>query len=267
MENIIYSLILGLVQGLTEFLPISSSGHLLVLHDFLNFDVADDLAFDVALHLGTLGALLIFFRRDVVKYIQAWFTSFAAKEKSVDQRVSWYLLIGTIPAVVVGLFLEDIIDQALRSVALVGLLLILGGILFFMVEKWCKKQSDFSALNWRKGLVIGVFQALALVPGVSRSGSTIVAGMIFGLTREQAARFSFLLGMPVIFGAGMKKMHDLVTGAGQVEWLLFVIGFLAALIAGYFTIKYFLRFLQRHSLAVFGWYRIVLGVLLWLTLI
>lgn len=262
MEYIL-ALISGIVQGLTEFLPISSSGHLVILHEIFNFQLKNNLAFDVALHLGTLLALLMFFWSDAIRYLKAWFKSLAywqLKEDS-DQRLAWYLFLGTLPAVIAGYFLADLIGTVFRSTYLVIAMLIGVGLLFFLVEKLSKKELELSGINWLKALLIGLAQAIALIPGISRSGITIITGMSLKLKRDIAARFSFLLAIPVVLGAGSKEFFELIKqGIIQSEIGLYLIGFIVSAIVGYFCIKYFLLFLKKYPLYIFGVYRILLGL-------
>jgi undecaprenyl-diphosphatase len=266
MHTIVYALVAGVVQGLTEFLPISSSGHLVVLHEVLGFDFIDNLTFDVVLHWGTLFALLIFFKQDIIKYLQAFFQSFFHWNivGDIQQRLAWFLVVGTIPAVLAGLFFEAQIESVFRSTTVVAVMLIaIGGLLYF-ADRFSRRTDSLEQLGFGGAVLIGVAQALALVPGVSRSGITIIAGLSQKLKREAAARFSFLLSIPIVFGAGLKKMFDLANEQVLVsaDVTLLIIGFLASLLTGYFCIKYFLRFLQRHSLKIFVYYRIVLGIII-----
>jgi len=270
MLNIIYSLIAGVVQGLTEFLPVSSSGHLLVLHDFLKFDFVDNLAFDVVLHWGTLLALIIFFRKDLVRYVLAFFGSFRHWniKENLDQRLAWYLALATIPAGLAGLLWENQIETVLRASWLVAVMLILFGLFLYLADVIFSKSKEIRQLGWVGALIIGVAQALALIPGVSRSGATIIAGLSQKLKRDQAARFSFLLSVPIVFLAGLKKIVDLISVDALMsgDWLILAVGFFASFISGYFCIKYFLRFLQSHSLKIFAYYRIIFGIIILLVL-
>lgn len=258
--NYFYSIFAGLLQGLTEFLPISSSGHLVLFHDILGFGLPDDLTFDVVLHLGTLGALLLFFYKEVIKYTSAFFASLIKWQAPTDinQRLAWFLVIGTVPAVIAGYFFENIIERMFRNAVSVAVMLVVFGAALYVVDVYSKKKKELADLNWVDIAVIGLAQAVALVPGVSRSGITIIAGMAQKLKRETAARFSFLLSIPVVAGAGIKKILEIENFNGD-ETMLYVWGFLAALASGYLTIKYFLAFLQKNSLAVFAYYRIVIG--------
>lgn len=269
MENI-YAAILGIVQGLTEFWPISSSGHLVIAHDILDFNFVDDLSFDVALHLGTLVSLVVFFWKDITRFIVAFFRSFANWNFSgdVNQRLAWFVAVGTVPAAVVGFFVADLAETVFRNLWLVSGLLIAGGALFFIAERVFQKEKELTELRWSGVIIVACAQVLALVPGVSRSGITIVAGMFHGLKRHVAARFSFLLSIPVVFGAGLKKMYDVATaGLSGNEWMAVLVGFVSAAIIGYIAIGVLLKFLERRPLNIFGYYRLVLGVLIMIFLI
>lgn len=267
----IYSIILGIIQGLTEFLPISSSGHLVLAHDLFNFGFIDNLSFDVALHLGTLLALVLFFWRDIYKYIIAFFQSLGKWDlkNNFGQRMAWFILVGSIPAGIAGFLMENWVETVLRNPWLVVLMLAGVAVLFIIFEKVFQKTKDLSAMGWKEVLVIGFAQILALAPGVSRSGITILAGLSQNLKREEAARFSFLLAIPVVFGAGLKKIFDLASaGLTGEDWLVLVFGFLAAGIVGFLTIKFLLKYLASHRLNVFAYYRFLLAavVILWLVL-
>lgn len=263
--NLIYSIIAGAIQGLTEFLPISSSGHLVLLHEYLNFDLSNNLAFDVVLHLGTLVALLIFFWQDVLYLLKSFFKSFVRRDiTDPNQRLSWQLLLATIPAVLAGYFFEDIIDLYFRNILSVALMLILFGGVLYLADRYFSKVKTIPQLSLFNAIVIGIAQVLALVPGVSRSGITIIAGLGQKLNRGEAARFSFLMAIPVVFGAGAKKVYDFSAqgGINNDEILVLILGFITAAITGYLCIKYFLQFLQNHSLQFFAYYRIILGLIL-----
>ncbi len=261
--DIIFSVISGIVQGLTEFLPISSSGHLVLLHDFFGFNLSDDIAFDVMLHVATMCSLLLFFWQDVLKLIKSFFQSIVARDSTDPyQRLSWYLVIGTIPAVIVGFFFEQQIEDLFRSITMVAIMLTVFGVLLYVADVYSAKLRSLNDVKLQDGIIVGLAQAVALIPGVSRSGITIIAGLSQKLKRADAARFSFLLSMPVVFGAGSKKIVDLVSAGGvpSGEGVMISLGFISALITGYFCIKYFLLFLQNHSLRVFAYYRIALGL-------
>jgi undecaprenyl-diphosphatase len=263
--TILSSIILGIIQGLTEFLPISSSGHLVLLHDIFSWQTADNLAFDVFLHWGTLVALIIYFYKDIIRYLAAFLKSLAHwnLKSDFDQRISWLILISIIPAVIAGIFLNDIIDQLFRNIVSVAFFLIFVGILFLLVEKYCRKTKNLDSLTWGKSLILGIAQAVALIPGVSRSGATISTGLAMNLNREDAARFSFLMSIPIVFAAGLKKAWDLRGLALNIQdILIYAAGFVAAVIVGYLTIKFLLSYLKNHSLNIFAYYRIILGIVL-----
>lgn len=267
--NYIYSIILGIIQGLTEFLPISSSAHLVIAHDLLNFGFVDNLTFDVALHVGTLIALILFFWRDIYRYIIAFFQSLAKWDlkNNFDQRLVWFIIIGSIPAGIAGFLLESKADTVFRSLWLIAILLVLVGILFIIFERISQKTNDLNALSWKSVVIIGLAQVIALLPGVSRSGITMLAGMSQKLKREEAARFSFLLSIPVVFGAGLQKLFEAVhSGLTSQDWLVMLVGLVTAAIVGYLVIRFLLKYLVTHSLNIFAYYRFLLAavVILWL---
>ncbi|MBI5765930.1 undecaprenyl-diphosphate phosphatase, partial [Candidatus Falkowbacteria bacterium] len=202
------SILAGIIQGVAEFLPISSSGHLVLFHDIFGFNLPNNLLFDVILHWGTLIALVLFFYKDIWQIIRGFLASLTNWNLANDfnQRLAWLLVIGTIPAVIIGYFFEKFIVANFRSAISVAVILIIGAILFWIFEKYSRKQRDIGSINKWDSLIIGGAQAVALIPGVSRSGITIIAGLGRQLKRDEAARFSFLLSAPVIFGAGMKKV-------------------------------------------------------------
>lgn len=270
MFEIFYSIIAGIIQGLTEFLPISSSGHLVIFHDFFKFNLPDDLAFDVVLHLGTLLALAVFFWVDIWQLALAWIQSLVKwnLKNNNNQRLAWYLFLATLPAAIVGYFLESTIETILRSPFIVAFMLIFVGILLYLADFYFSKEKDINQLKLGSSLIVGLAQTIALIPGVSRSGITIIAGLSQKLKREAAARFSFLLSIPIVFAAGLKKMLDLVSGnTADINYLILALGFLSSALTGYLCIKYFLRFLQNHSLKIFAYYRVILGVVILVVLL
>lgn len=261
----LYSLILGIVQGITEFLPVSSSGHLVILHDLFKLNLTSNLAFDVSLHLGTLLALIIYFRIELLKYVAAIVEIFIPKRAVNKADLSDIMLIiyASIPAAAVGVIFGEAIEKFFRQSIVVAATLIIGAVLMFLAEKYCQPKHDFTGMNILKALYIGVAQVLALIPGVSRSGITIVAGMSAKLKREEAAKFSFLLSMPVIFGAGVFNFFEIDWALLKApELLMFAIGFVSSFVVGFFVIKYFLNWLKNHSLNGFAWYRIGLALVL-----
>lgn len=254
--NFLSAVFLGIIQGLTEFIPVSSTGHLILFRELMNMEVTGTLAFDAVLQLATALAVLIYFWRDLWNIF-----------KNRDFKLIFILIIGTIPAMFLGLFLEDLMDTKLRSTFVVAISLISGSVLFYLVEKFYKQKLE---LNYKSALIIGLFQCFALVPGFSRSGATISGGLFMGLKREVAIRFSFLLSLPIILGSGLKKILDL----SQInEGLTLIdvgspllIASIFAFISGLLAINFLLKFLKNHSLNYFGIYRLILAfiILIWL---
>jgi len=270
MIDQLYAFLYGVVQAITEFLPISSSGHLLLLHEVLPVSFSNELAFDVALHVGTLCALVAVFYRDIAKYSIALVRSFSKWELKTDpdQRVAWWIVVGTIPAAVIGAFAGDSIETFFRSPFLVAWLLIGVGALFFPIEKLSAKTKSLEGMSRFDAVLIGCAQVLAFIPGVSRSGITMLTAFGRGMTREAAARFSFLLSIPIVFLAGAKNGYDVVqSGITGTEALTMAIGLIGAAVAGIVVIKYFLKFVRNHTLIPFAWYRIALGVVTFIVLI
>ena len=269
MPDLLKAAILGIVQGLTEFLPVSSTGHLVLLEKAL--DVSQErlgLAFDAAIHLGTLLAILAYFRETVVRLVVAWFASIGRRrwDFSADSRLAWLIVIGTVPAGVIGFLFENTVEEKLRDPAWVATMLILFSGALILAEVWGKKRLQASQLGTPGALLVGLAQAVALIPGVSRSGITMSAGMLAKLERQQAATFAFLLSGPIVAGAGFKKVYDVLKKAhegllGREDLLFFVAGFVLAAITGYLTIRFFLAYLRTRSLYPFVVYRVVLGVI------
>lgn len=248
---------------MTEFLPISSSGHLVLLHRFVSLPVQDELVFDVALHAATGLAVVAFFANDLFRYAVAFCASLVRPRLQEDdrQRLAWYLVIGTIPAGLAGYFFEETIENVLRSEFVVVAMLVIVALVFIAVERRKRLGAELSELTVLDTMIIGCAQALALIPGTSRSGITIIAGMMRGLKREQATRFSFLLSAPIIVAASAKKIVD-VAGVGipREEIALYLLAFASAFATGIFAIRFLLNYLENHSLAVFAVYRILLAV-------
>lgn len=253
------AIIFGVVQGVTEFLPVSSSGHLLVLHRLLVLPVQDEIAFDVALHLATFVAVLWFFRKDVASLAWRWLRSFRYLPGSLTD-LSWLIIFATIPAGLAGVLWEDTIETTFRSPLLVAFMLVLVGILFIVVERVGKQSQELSQLTFRQAMIIGLSQAIALIPGTSRSGITTISGMGLNLKRTAAIRFSFLLSLPIIAGAAIKKVPYLFKADLQPhEWAVTGLAFAAAAASGWLAISVLLRFTQKHSLRAFAYYRFVLA--------
>jgi undecaprenyl-diphosphatase len=274
------AIVLGVIQGLTEFMPISSSAHLIIVPWLFGWgDIgSNSLAFDVALHLGTLTAVLWFFYADWLRLFRAMIASL--RERAIgadpDRRLAWLLVVGCVPGAVVGALAESRIealfhqpDQPHRPAAMIAMAAVLAvaGAALLLADRLARHQRGLRGLGWRDAIIIGCAQALAVFPGVSRSGATITAGLALGLERPAAARFSFLLSAPIIAGAGLKSLWDVLQElrAGQMaagELLLFAAGFVAAAVVGYLCIKYLLRYLQEYSTAVFAYYRWALASLI-----
>jgi undecaprenyl-diphosphatase len=249
--DIVIAATYGLVQGLTEFLPISSSGHLVILHEVLPLNIANELAFDVFLHLATALAVIIYFWRDIWQFM-------ALKQNKLAALIG----LATIPAALAGFLFEDYIETIFRSVYVVVVMLAVVGIVFIVVEKITRRQKDISGIKWYDSLFIGLAQALALIPGTSRSGITIAAGLWLGLKRTQALKFSFLMSVPIILGANAKKLLSLENAVMADEFSVYLFGALSAFIFGWLAIKYFLRLARRRGLEVFAYYRFALAAIL-----
>lgn len=265
MLELFQAIVLGVVQGLTEFLPVSSSGHLLLGQHFLGLDQDRfGLPFDVALHLGTLLAVVAYFWRDLIRMGRAFVHSLAPGGRNLrgdpDQRLAYLVLASTVPAVLIGFFLENFFETAVRDPWIVVFNLVLVGVLFIVAEAVGTKSRPAEKLGFAGAIGIGLAQAAALVPGVSRSGATITLGLFLGLRREEAARFSFLMSVPVIAGAGsMQLARAAAEGIGAGDALLFVAGFLSSAVVGYLAIKFFLSFVAHYSLRAFAYYRFALA--------
>ena len=256
--DIFSGIVLGAIQGLTEFLPISSSGHLILAREILGLQTGNGLAVDAILQLATILAVGIYFHKDLISLPKT--AIFVILKKPIDKKNKTLLIaiiLGTIPALIAGLLLEKTMGTVFRSAELVAITLILGSVLFWLAEKNAKQNKP---LDINKGFLIGLFQTLALVPGVSRSGSTISGGLILGLTREQAARYSFLLSFPIILGSGLKKLLDLRNEqTADILNLPLLLAFITAFIVGLLCIHFLLRYLKNHSLNIFIIYRLALA--------
>jgi undecaprenyl-diphosphatase len=266
--EILQPIIFGIIQGLTEFLPISSSGHLVLLPKFLNW-TDPGLNFNVALHFGTLLAVVWYFRKDLLEIA----TLVKSRESKVvkpgiksryNKWIAWLLVVATIPGVIVGYFLNDLAEEVLRSPAIIIFTLVFFGGLLYWADKISKQKRNLKKLNFKDAILIGLAQAVALIPGTSRSGITITTGLLLGLSRTAAARFSFLMSIPIILGAVVYKSPDLLEGGiGSYE----ILGILASAISGYFAIAGLMKFINKVSYKVFFWYRIVLAFLVLVFLI
>ena len=249
------AIILGSVQGLGEFLPISSSAHL-VLVPWLFHWQDPGLTFDIALHIGTLIAVIIYFWRDWLRLIKQGLTA----PRTKDGRLFWYLFIATVPGAIAGYVLEKKAETIFRTPLLIALALIVMGVILFWAEKKSAKKNDLENISLGTSFLIGLSQTLAIIPGVSRSGITMTTGLFAGLNREAAARFSFLLSTPIIFGAALVKIPHLVRQSGVID-ANFLVGMLFAFITGILSIRFLLRYVQTETFLPFVWYRFALGAL------
>jgi undecaprenyl-diphosphatase len=266
--SLLAAAVLGVVQGLTEFLPVSSSAHLILARAFFGWDSDRfGLPFDVACHVGTLVAIMLYFRRDVAGLVRA-VPGALSRAKGPDARRVWLIALGTVPVVIVGgLIWNDAIEAATRTPLVAASMLVLGATFLLVVERLGSRGAGEERLTPAGAFAVGLAQSAALVPGVSRSGATIAMGMACGLRRDAAARFTFLLGVPAILAAAVQeavKLRDATLDS--LDAALFAVGFLTSAIVGYMTIKYFMRFLVTHRLDVFAWYRTALAAVtfIWL---
>jgi len=251
---------LGIVQGLTEFIPVSSSGHLIIARQFLGEQVAYGLAFDAVLQLATTFAVLVYFWKDITGYIATFFAWVLKKDVSKEQKtLLTAIIVGSIPAGIFGFLFENVMETLFRNPLLVAASLLGGAAIMFFAER---AATQTKTLTTKRGFQVGLFQALALVPGFSRSGMTISGGLFIGLTREAATRFSFLLAFPILLGSGLKKLLDLFQEGllGSVG-LELIVGSLAAFVVGLAAIHFLVSYLKKNTLMVFVWYRVVLACL------
>lgn len=256
------SIVLGFVQGIAEFLPVSSTGHLVLIHSL--FGTSEyDLAFDAVLHLATILAVVIYFRRDlftIANTLLRKLSRLPVNQKEIT--LAYALMIGTVPAVIVGLSLEGYMETFFRQPLLVAGFSIVGSILFIYAEWHYLNKARAEKITLKKGLYIGLFQCLALLPGMSRSGATLVGGMLVGLTRSESARFSFLLAIPIIAGSGLKQLIDLRSADVSFDWGSLILAASVAFFAALLAIHFMLSFVRRYTLWPFIWYRIILAGLI-----
>ena len=274
--SIIQALVMGLTQGLTEFIPVSSSGHLILVPWLFGWPVKEtflgSLEFSVILHMGTLLALLVYFWRDWLKIIPAGLATIRDRsfKGDPDRKMAWLLVVATIPAVAVGPLLTGPIEDAVRDPGLVALMLCIGAAILWLADRWGTKAREMDTITFRGSLGIGLAQVFALVPGISRSGISISAGLFGGLTREAAARFSFLMATPVVAGAGLWEARKLLShdpAAPNPETKLVVIGFITAAVSGLLAIRFMLAFLRRQPVTLFVVYRVLLAAAVFIVLL
>ena len=254
------AVVLGLVQGITEFLPVSSSGHLVLFQNWLQVEGVNGLAYTAVLHFATVLAVITYFWSDIWSLMQTGLRKLGRLPvNQKDLTLLYALIVATIPAAVAGLVLETVVDRYLSVPWVVASFLFLSAV-FFMYAEWryylCPREKE---LTVKRGLLIGVFQAVAIIPGVSRSGSTIAGGMLLGMTRYESTRFSFLLAVPITLAAGAKKLLDLLQESGQVDWFMILVGAGVAYLTAILVIHFFLRFIRRYTLWPFVWYSMVLS--------
>ena len=256
------AIVLGIVQGLTEFLPISSSGHLRIVPAFAGWE-DPGAAFTAVIQLGTMAAVLLYFRHDLVRIATAWLQSLRdrGRRSELDARLGWYLILGTVPILIFGVAFKNQIENGARDLYLIGTMLIVFGLVLLAAEARSRRDRDIATITRRDAVAVGFAQALALVPGVSRSGATISAGLLLGFDRVAAARFSFLLSVPAVVLSGLYELKDVVNGTaeGAVGAGPTAVATVLAFVTGYASIALLLRFLTTHTTGVFVGYRVVLG--------
>ena len=262
--SLLEAIVLGIVQGLTEFLPISSTAHLRIVPAFAGWP-DPGAAFTAVTQLGTMAAVLLYFREDLLRISRAWLRSLRdpSVRRQLDARIGWYILLGTIPIGIFGVLFKDQIETGARDLYLIGTTLIVLGLALLLAEEVGKRNRSFEQIRTGDGFVIGLAQALALIPGVSRSGATITAGLFMGLDRTAAARFSFLLSIPAVVLSGLLELGSILSGEEGETTSAFglVVATVLAFVVGYASIAFLLRYLTNHSTGVFVAYRVVLGVL------
>lgn len=252
--EIYQALILGIVQGLTELLPISSSAHLTIIPWIFNWNIPE--AFDVALHFGTLLAIVLYFFKDWMELIKGGYKYVVKKEKTVQGRMFWYIVLATIPGGIVGFLLDHFLNGALNRPIIIAIALIVMGIILYVVDKNAKSKVKYEEMTLKQTFLIGVSQALAFIPGVSRSGITITTARAMGVTREAAAKYTFLLSTPIVFAATVLKFKDFVFN------LPFIVGVVSSFIVGLLVIKFLLKYLQKGSFKAFAIYRVIAGIVI-----
>ncbi len=259
--DLMQAAILGFLQGATEVLPISSSGHLILVPYIMGWKESG-LTFDVALHFGTFLAIFYYFRKDVVSMVKDGLSGFYQPGEGKHLKLPWMILLASVPAVIVGKALEELIEELFRgSPLIIAIMLILFGLLMGLSDHFGRQMDNLAAITLRTAMIIGCFQCLALIPGVSRSGITITVALLLGLARSDAARFSFLLSLPIVFGAALLKgVHLLQEGIEPGMGLPLLVGILVSAIVGYISVAFLLRFVQNRTLWAFVWYRVAFGI-------
>lgn len=265
--DIIQAIILGIAQGLTEFLPISSSAHLVIIPNLIGAN--SNLAFDTLLHLGTLVAVIGYFWNDVIAMIKAFISSIAdikrgafqeGMERNPMKKLVWLVLLGSVPAAVLGILLKNEFESLFNSLFAVGFFLIITAIILWTSEQLKSGDKKIPDFSFKNSLFIGLFQGLAIAPGISRSGATISAGLFSGLNRKLAARYSFLLSIPAILGATLIQAKDIIEF--DSNFIVLIVGFISAALSGYLAIKFLMNYIQKHSLKIFAYYCLIVGLMI-----
>lgn len=259
--DLIQIFVLAIVQGITEFLPVSSSAHLILVPVLTDWD-DQGLAFDVAVHVGTLSAVIIYFWQDISRMLSAWGSSLVTFDLTPDAKLAWAIGLGTIPVGLSGLFFKDFIEAYLRSPLVIAAATIIFGVFLWAADRYGERLRTIYDIKWPDVLLIGISQAFALIPGTSRSGATMTMALFLGFSRDAAARFSFLLSIPVILLAGGLLTKDLLKSSAPIDWMALVLGIILSGISAWICIHYFLKFLSRIGMLPFVIYRFVLGVFL-----
>jgi undecaprenyl-diphosphatase len=258
----ILAILMGIAQGLTEFIPVSSTAHLRIIPELFHKKDAGA-AFTAVIQIGTLLSLLVYFRKDILTLTKGFFISLLKKDfKNPDFLISSYIIIGTIPIVIFGILLKRLIEHQFRSMTVIGSSLIIFAILLIASEIAGKKEKDINSLSVKDAVLIGLAQALALIPGASRSGVTICMALFLGYKRESAARYSFLLSIPSVLGAGLFELKEVIKGGNNFDQISVIISTVASFISGLIAIEFLLRFLVNHRVNIFAYYRIALGAII-----
>lgn len=259
--ELMHVLVLSLLQGITEFLPVSSSAHLILVPRLADWP-DQGIAFDIAVHVGTLSAVVLYFRKDLLPMARDWFGWWRNRRLTPDARLAWAVLLGTVPVGLAGLAFRHTIESGLRSPMIIAATTILFGALLWWADARHRGERDEHTVTWRDVLVIGIAQAVALIPGTSRSGITLTAGLMVGLGRQAAARYAFLLSIPVIALAGLLESLKLVQQPQPADWTALALGAILSGVSAFLVIHYFLRLIARVSMLPFALYRLLLGVVL-----
>lgn len=262
MNEVLQALILGIVQGLTELLPISSSAHLNLIPIIFNWNVPE--SFDVALHFGTLLAIGIFFFKDWIELIIGGFKKVFKKEDSTQGRMFWYIVAATIPGGIIGFILDKYAEDFLTKPLIIAIALIVMGIILYLVDKNAKSETEYENMTFKQTFLIGLSQALAFIPGVSRSGITMTTGRLMGVKRESTAKYSFMLSAPIVLAATVFKLGDFIeyfTIASTTGIIAFILGVLVSFVVGIIVIKFLLNYLKKGSFKIFAIYRVIIGLL------